>query len=260
MRLSLLKFQLPPTVSIELPDSGGGTADQGLTEFLKKLFCFSGEEGWWFFIINVFSKANLKLRFKTESLCVVNVTCLCVACVAWRFCREHYLAAQSPRGFSALARSAFTLLCVPNQNCHATQVHAGPQYWWKKKKKNMAKLNRTIKVPYSGFEWFRAGSSQSIKIGTHLPIDKLIKIGKSDQFIDIDCIDQSVEIDDTLISFTDLPKFYRFHRYIPEDTSGLLFIQKWKLISCKPVNLFTIELQLRVEGSNNLLSLLKKRF
>ena len=207
------------------------------------------------FIINVFFKANLKLRFKTESLCVVNVTCLCVACVAWRISRELYLAAQSPRGFSALARSAFTLLCVPNQNCYATQAHTGPQYWWKKKKKRMAKLNKTIKVPYSGFEWFRAGSSQSIKIGTHLSIDKLIEIGESDEFIDIDCIDQSVEIDDTLILFMDLSKFYRFHRYIPEDTSALLFIQKWKLISCKPVNLLTIELQLRVEGSNNLLSL-----
>ena len=32
---------------------------------------------------------------------------------------------------------------------------------------------------------------------------KSIKIGKSD-LIDIDCIDQSVEIDDTLVSFIDL--------------------------------------------------------
>ena len=32
-----------------------------------------------------------------------------------------------------------------------------------------------------------------------------IKIGKSD-LIDIDYIDQSVEIDDTLVSFIDLPK------------------------------------------------------
>ena len=54
-----------------------------------------------------------------------------------------------------------------------------------------------------------------------------IKIGKSD-LIEIDCIDQSVEIDDTTFSFTD-------------------FMQT--------VNLLTIELQLRVEGSNNLLSL-----
>ena len=46
-------------------------------------------------------------------------------------------------------------------------------------------------------------SSQSITIGIDLPIDKSIKIGKSD-LIDIDCIDQSVEIDDTLVSFIDL--------------------------------------------------------
>ena len=37
-------------------------------------------------------------------------------------------------------------------------------------------------------------SSQSIKIGIDLSIDKSIKVGKSD-LIDIDCIDQSVEID-----------------------------------------------------------------
>ena len=71
-------------------------------------------------------------------------------------------------------------------------------------------------------------SSQSIKIG----IDLSIKIGKSD-LIDIDCIDQSEEIDGTLVSFIDLSRFYRFHRFISEDTSVLLFIQKWKLISCK---------------------------
>ena len=46
-------------------------------------------------------------------------------------------------------------------------------------------------------------SSQSRKIGSDLSIDKSIKIGKSD-LIDIDCIDQSVEIDDTLVSFIDL--------------------------------------------------------
>ena len=147
-----------------------------------------------------------------------------------------------------------TLRAQPKLLCYAGPCGA-TILMKKKKRKRMAKLNKTIKVPYSGFEWFRAGSSQSIKIGTHLSIDKLIEIGESDEFIDIDCIDQSVEIDDTLILFMDLSKFYRFHRYIPEDTSALLFIQKWKLISCKPVNLLTIELQLRVEGSNNLLSL-----
>ena len=44
-----------------------------------------------------------------------------------------------------------------------------------------------------------ARSSQSIKTG----IDLSIKIGKTD-LIDIDFIDQSVEIDDTLVSFIDL--------------------------------------------------------
>ena len=47
------------------------------------------------------------------------------------------------------------------------------------------------------------GSSQSIKIGIDLSNEKSIEIGKSD-LIDIDCIDQSVEIDDTLVSFIDL--------------------------------------------------------
>ena len=78
-------------------------------------------------------------------------------------------------------------------------------------------------------------SSQSIKIGIDLSIDNSIKIGKSD-LIDIDCIDQSVEIDDTLVSFIDLSRFYRFHRFISEDTSVLLFIQKLKLISGKQLS------------------------
>ena len=46
-------------------------------------------------------------------------------------------------------------------------------------------------------------SSQTIKIGIDLSIDELIKSEKTDG-IDIDCIDQSVEIDDTLVSFIDL--------------------------------------------------------
>ena len=58
-------------------------------------------------------------------------------------------------------------------------------------------------------------SCQSIKIGIYLSIDKSIKINKSD-LIDIDCIDQSVEIDDTLVSFIDLSRFYRFHRFTLE--------------------------------------------
>ena len=39
-----------------------------------------------------------------------------------------------------------------------------------------------------------------------MSIDKSIKIGKSD-LIDIDCIDQSVEINDALVSFIDLSSF-----------------------------------------------------
>ena len=63
---------------------------------------------------------------------------------------------------------------------------------------------------------------QSIKIGIDLSIDESIKIGKTD-LIDIDCIDQSVEIDDTLVSFilifTDFIDLYRslmisFHLFI----------------------------------------------
>ena len=54
-------------------------------------------------------------------------------------------------------------------------------------------------------------SSQSIKIGIDLSIDKSMKIGISD-LIDIGCIDRSVEIDDTLVSFIDLSRFKRSHR------------------------------------------------
>ena len=52
-------------------------------------------------------------------------------------------------------------------------------------------------------------SSQSIKIGIELSIDKSMKIGKSDMsdLIGIDCIDQSAEIDDTIVSFIDLSRF-----------------------------------------------------
>ena len=80
-----------------------------------------------------------------------------------------------------------------------------------------------------------------------------IKIRKSD-LIDIDCIDQLVEIDDTLISFINLSRFYRFHRIISEDTSVFPFIQKWKLISSKQWivdNMQVAIISLRVEGSNN---------
>ena len=50
------------------------------------------------------------------------------------------------------------------------------------------------------------GRNQSIEIGIDLSIDKSIEIGKSD-LIDIDCIDHSVEIDVTLVSFIDLSWF-----------------------------------------------------
>ena len=43
-------------------------------------------------------------------------------------------------------------------------------------------------------------SSQSIKIGIDLSIDK-------SDLINIDCVDQSVEIDGTLVLFTDLSWF-----------------------------------------------------
>ena len=51
-----------------------------------------------------------------------------------------------------------------------------------------------------------ARSSQSIKIGIDVSIDKSKKTGKSD-LIDIDCIDQSVEIDGTLVLLIDLSWF-----------------------------------------------------
>ena len=70
-------------------------------------------------------------------------------------------------------------------------------------------------------------NSQSIKISIDLTIYKSIKIGKSD-LIDIDCIDQSVEIDDTIVSFIDLSRFYLFYRFISEDTSVFSFHPKMK--------------------------------
>ena len=99
-------------------------------------------------------------------------------------------------------------------------------------------------------------SSRSIKIGIDLSIDKSIKIGKSD-LIDIDCNDQSVEIDDTLVPFIDLSRFSRFHRFLLEDT--FCSYPKMKTDFMKRVNLLTTELQSGVEGSNNLLSLFKKK-
>ena len=56
-----------------------------------------------------------------------------------------------------------------------------------------------VTVAHSCISW----SSQLIKISIDLSIDELIKVNKSD-LIDIDCIDQSLEIDGTLFSFIDL--------------------------------------------------------
>ena len=109
------------------------------------------------------------------------------------------------------------------------------------------------------FVFVTSRSVQSIKIGLQLSINKSIKICKSD-LIGMDWINQSLEINDTLVSFIDLCTFHWLHRFLSKDTSVLLFIRKWKLISCKQWNLLTIELQLRVEGSNNLLSLFWKKF
>ena len=72
-----------------------------------------------------------------------------------------------------------------------------------------------------------APSSQSIKIGMNLSIDKSIKISKSD-LIDIDCIDQSVEIDETLVSFIDLyRKIYLFICSSVHPKMKIDFMQAW---------------------------------
>ena len=81
-----------------------------------------------------------------------------------------------------------------------------------------------------------------------------MKIGKSD-LTDIDRIDQSVEIDDTLrlsiyLDFTDSIDFT--WRYI---CSSVPSHPKMKTDFMQTVNLLTMELQLKVEGSDNLLSL-----
>ena len=105
-------------------------------------------------------------------------------------------------------------------------------------------------------------SSQSIKIGIDLSIDK--KIGKS-ELIDFDCIDQSVEIDD--ISFIDLTRFLPISSiHIGRNFCSSVH-QKNKTEFMQTVNLLTIEWQLRVEESNSYryvvyqtLSLIKKCF
>ena len=84
-----------------------------------------------------------------------------------------------------------------------------------------------------------------------MSIDKSIKIGKSDLI----GIDLSVEIDDTVVSFIDLSRFLPISsiyigRYICSSDHP-----KMKTDFMQTVNLLTVELQLRVEGSNKQLSL-----
>ena len=70
--------------------------------------------------------------------------------------------------------------------------------------------------------------------------------------IDIDCIDQSVEVDDKFVS---LIYFACFFFPISSIYIGRYFCSslhpKMKTDFMETVNLLTIELQLRVEGSNN---------
>ena len=83
-----------------------------------------------------------------------------------------------------------------------------------------------------------------------MSIDKSIKIGKSD-LIDIDFSDQSVEIDDTLVSFIDLSLILPISSiHIGRNISSSVH-QKIKTEFIQTVNLLTIEWQLRVEGSNS---------
>ena len=65
---------------------------------------------------------------------------------------------------------------------------------------------------------------------------------------DINCIYQSVVINDTLVSFIYFACYFRFLRFISEDIS---VHPKMKTNFMQTVNLLTTELQLRVEGSNN---------
>ena len=137
-----------------------------------------------------------------------------------------------------------------------------PTRLWEQSTANSNSFKIAQKIDFSIFRfceiyWEYARSSKSIKIGTNLSIDKSIKVGKSD-LIDINCIDQSVEIDDTLVSFIDLFEFYRFHRFLLEADICSSVHPKMKTDFMQTVNLLTIELQVRVEGSNNLLSLFKK--
>ena len=98
-----------------------------------------------------------------------------------------------------------------------------------------------VTVAHSCISW----SSQLIKISIDLSIDKLIKVIKSD-LIDIDCIAQSVEIDDTLFSFIDLSWFLPISSIHIWRNICSSFHQKIKPEFLQKVNLLTIEWQLKV--------------
>ena len=122
---------------------------------------------------------------------------------------------------------------------------------------SLPSLSSLLKVPIFFF------LSQFVpKIVTSTAIEtrssQSIKIGKSD-LIDIDCIDQSVQIDDTLVSFIHLSWFLPISsiyiaRYIWSSVHP-----KMKTDFMQAVNLLTIELQFIAEGSNNY-HFLKKSF
>ena len=87
-----------------------------------------------------------------------------------------------------------------------------------------------------------------------MSIDKSIKIGKSD-LIDIDFSDQSVEIDDTLVSFIDLSLILLISSiHIGRNISSSVH-QKIKTEFIQTVNLLTIEWQL---GVDNIITYKKK--
>ena len=68
-----------------------------------------------------------------------------------------------------------------------------------------------------------AQSSQSLKIGIDLSIDKSVNLIR---LILIVSIHQKSEIDGTLALFIDLSRFCRLHQFLSENTSVLLFIQR----------------------------------
>ena len=92
------------------------------------------------------------------------------------------------------------------------------------------------------FVWYRI--TKTVRFYNYIQFS----LGKSD-LIDIHCIDQSVIIDNTLVSFIDLSWFLPISSiYIAHCSS---FHSKMKTDFMQTVNLLTIELQLRVEGSNS---------